>query len=219
MSTYRALLVEDDPVSAEFLAQLLRSLGLEVVQAARVEEARALLANRAGGFTLALVDQNIAGERGETLLQAPGRPPMLAISAELPDSEDLRLRAAGFAACLRKPLDAVALARALRGMGLVIPVWDERRGLEVAAGDPAILAGLRGLLRRDLPQRRSTLLNALECADQATARTELHTLLGSCRLTGAVRLELAVQSLASALDEGDWRVAWQELEAAMEACG
>ncbi|MCG6116585.1 MAG: response regulator [Aquimonas sp.] len=213
----RVLLVEDDPVSADFLAQLLRGFGLEVALAMDVDEAKALLASPAGAFTLALVDQNLAGGSGELLLDSPNRPPMLAISAEMSADERERLCTAGFVACLRKPLDGVRLASALRSLGLVPPDFDELRGLEVAAGDPVVLAGLRELLRGDLPQRHFALQSALARHDTAAARAELHTLLGSCRLTGALRLERAVEALIAALQTDDRAQAWDELEAAIHA--
>lgn len=217
MSRHSVLLVEDDPVSAHYLEHLLQALALAVTRVASLAEAEALLGASPARFALAVVDQNLAGDRGDRLPAVAPRVPMLAISAELSAAESARLLRAGFVACLRKPLDAASLSSALASAGLQVPLWDDERGLSVAAGDPGVLEGLRALLRRELPLRRAALHSALLREDIDAARRELHTLLGGCRLTGAVRLEHAAQALTAALDGKEWQAAWQTLDEAMQA--
>ncbi|HEU0152419.1 MAG TPA: response regulator [Arenimonas sp.] len=110
----RLLLVEDDAVTAAFLAQALAPLRLQLVLAGDLAQARARVDGREA---LWLFDARLPDGRGDGLLaelRARGYTvPALALTAEDDPAALAGLRAAGFAAVLAKPITAAALRRAL----------------------------------------------------------------------------------------------------------
>lgn len=114
----RLLLLEDDPVSAAFLASALEALPARVDVAASLAEAR----RRADGCDLWLFDAHLPDGDGASLLaelRACGlRTPALAHAAETRREPLDALIAAGFDEVLLKPLSVAALqAGARRALG------------------------------------------------------------------------------------------------------
>ena len=205
----RLLLVEDDPVNAACLAGAAAALPAHVVQAACLAEAEA--ACRAGSFDLFLFDANLPDGRGEDLLRALREAGIgtvaLAHTADLDPDQHARLRAAGFAEVLRKPLPVATLHAALRrALPTPIPAppcWDDAAALAALGGQPAHVQALRAMFLAELPGQRLRIAEGLTTGDLAVVRGELHRLVASCGFVGAARLGDAVRGLqADPLDPG-----------------
>lgn len=216
----RLLLVEDDPVNAAFLAGAAAALPADVVQAACLAEAEA--ACRAGAFDLFLFDANLPDGRGEDLLRALRGAGIatvaLAHTADLTPDQHARLRAAGFAEVLHKPLPVAALHAALRrtlpANAAARPCWDDAAALAALGGQPAHVQALRAMFLAELPGQRLRIAEGITSGDLAMVRGELHRLVASCGFVGAARLGDAVRALQAApLDP----VALQAFNAAIDA--
>lgn len=210
MTRPRVLLLEDEPVSAEFLRTALRELPLDLVHAVTLAQARRALAE---GFDLALLDLNLPDGSGAELLDALGPCPALALSAECDATRGAELRALGFAAAIGKPVSAATLrATVARHLGLTdpgseafqhAPIWDEAAALAACGDQGDIVASLRDLMRKDLPDQLARIGSALDRADSAAAIAELHRLRAACGFCGAAALNTAAAALASTLRAGE----------------
>lgn len=212
----RILLLEDDPVSAAFLAEAIAALPARVEHAASLAEARAL----GGDQSLWLFDANLPDGTGASLLaewRARGlRTPALAHTAEARREELDALIDAGFAEVLLKPLTIAQLQGAIRRMlGLnpsqdargsagidaprcgKSPVWDDAAALRALNGQRAHVEAMRGLFLQELPQTVARVVDAF-ARDDAALRAELHRLTAACGFVGAARLRAAVDALRDA---------------------
>lgn len=202
-SVSRLLLVEDDPIGAEWLLHTLRSWGLAVEHALDCSQAlaRADLAH----FDGLLLDQRLPDGEGGALLQAlrargaAGR--ALALSADLDEATERSLVVRGFDACLRKPVQPGTLLDHLRRLALSPPHWDEARALACANGRISIAQSLRSLMLAELPAQRAALALAGNEADVDPGPLDalLHRMLGSARLTGAAALAAHIDGARAAL--------------------
>ncbi|WP_176763990.1 response regulator transcription factor [Aquimonas voraii] len=199
----RLLLLEDDPVGAEWLRHLLAGWGYAVQHAADCRQALALV--EACDFDGLLLDQRLPDGSGATLLaelRARGlRAPALALSADDAATRWPDAAAADFVARLRKPIAADALLCSLRALGLAPPVWDAERALAAANGHATIAGSLRRLMLAELPAQRASLKDAASAQppDVATLDALLHKLLGAARLTGAAALAAQIECARSLL--------------------
>jgi DNA-binding response OmpR family regulator len=101
----RILLVEDDESFAAAVVRYLRARGYEVQRVPSAEDARASLAGPSG-VSLVILDINLPGESGWSLLRGPeyvaaGRPPVVVMTATHVHSS--WLREFGVAGYLPKP--------------------------------------------------------------------------------------------------------------------
>lgn len=220
MDATRLLLVEDDAISAAFLAQALSALPARVDVAGNIAEAAVLAA--AATHSLWLVDAHLPDGNGLDCLRALRRlhaTPALALTAGAPREQLDALCAGGFLEVLLKPVSLALLQGTVRRLlgaevaptaaaeavasGGKLPVWEEERALAAIGGDPASLAKLRQLFLAELPAQREQ-LSAAQCAGDARAVAALvHKLRASCGFVGAARLAAAVEQLARApLDAG-----------------
>jgi CheY-like chemotaxis protein len=115
LSRIRVLYVEDNELVRTSSAELLRTLGLDLMEASSVDEAMALL--RAQRFEMLLTDVDLAGESGVALAIAASRETP-ALGVVFVTGYDLTLneterRALPRAIQLRKPFDPLALMDAL----------------------------------------------------------------------------------------------------------
>lgn len=215
----RLLLLEDDPVSAAFLATALEALPARVDVAASLAEAELL---RDAGHALWLFDANLPDGTGGALLarwRAQGlATPALAHTADPRPEERDALIAAGFADVLRKPLAVAqlqeAVRRALHGVetseaaehgarhgddgSATSPLWDDAAALRALNGNASIVAAMRGLFLGELPAVRMRIADAFANADADAVRAELHKLQASCGFVGAARVLAAVMALREA---------------------
>lgn len=230
----RLLLLEDDPVSAAFLATALEALPARVDIAATLAEAEPL---RDAGHALWLFDANLPDGTGSQLLarwRAHGlATPALAHTADPRPEERDALIGAGFAEVLRKPLGVAqlqaAVRQALQGSetaetmthgaprddddGAASPIWNDAVALRALNGNAALVETMRGLFHGELPAVRMRIADALARADADAVRAELHKLQASCGFVGASRVLAAVMALHDAPLS---REAFARLEAAVD---
>lgn len=217
----RLLLLEDDPVSAAFLATALEALPARVDVAGSLAEAEPLRDIR---HALWLFDANLPDGTGSELL-ARWRmhgltTPALAHTADARPEERDALIDAGFAEVLRKPLGVAALQAAVRQAlgadkkrgpkddgpprddddkdGATSPIWDDAVALRALNGNAALVETMRGLFLGELPALRMRIADALARADADAVRAELHKLQASCGFVGAARVLAAVMALRDA---------------------
>lgn len=198
------LLAEDDPVSASFLAEAIRTLPAMVTTVTTIAEAEA--ACRQHRFDLLLIDAHLPDGRGETLLQALRQQgihtPALAHTANADATVCDRLSAAGFLQVLSKPIPLAALHTALRqhlhDWPGASPAWDDATALLAVGGNPAHMHALRGLFLKELPLQQARIANCLQQGDTHGVMSELHKLTASCGFVGAGHVAQAVQALRAA---------------------
>lgn len=194
------LLVEDDPVSAEFVVAALS--GHRVTVAASCRQA---LAAPVSDFQLWLIDGQLPDGCGSELLAQLRRrapTPAVALTAELDDQRRQALREAGFLSCIGKPISAAELRSALQRWlpDSAAAVWDESMAERALGSRPQVIAQLRTLLLGDLPQQRDSIVEACRQGDEARLRRELHRLRAACGFCGAAELQGCLDSLAVAAE-------------------
>jgi DNA-binding response OmpR family regulator len=212
------LLLEDDPVSAEFMRMALAALPARVEHAASLAEARARVADRGGvPHALWLFDARLPDGAGAALLaelRAGGhRTPALAHTAEPRPEERAALLAAGFRDVLIKPLGVDALQAAVRRalgddttlVGEIdpspmdaqgaTPIWDDAVALRALNGNAAHVTAMRGLFLQELETTAMQVSAAVTAGDAATLGEALHRLRAACGFVGAARLAAAAEAL------------------------
>ncbi|TXH73608.1 MAG: response regulator [Lysobacteraceae bacterium] len=222
----RILLLEDDPVSAEFLRAALSLVATRVDMATTLAEARALA--RPLAHELWLFDANLPDGSGHGLLaelrDAGISTPALAHTASTHRDELDGLISAGFADVLVKPFEMAVLETAIRRVLRIadggtpdqhdpattpalpcakLPLWDDESALRALNGRPEHVAAMRVLFRGELPQVSARIAAASTHGDAAALRDELHRLRASCGFVGAARLGSAVATWQTAADSAD----------------
>jgi CheY-like chemotaxis protein len=216
----RILLLEDDPVSAAFLAAALEGLPAQVDVAGSLAEARILIT--AHTHDLWLFDANLPDGLGaELLAELRARGLRTAALAHTADNRREALDAlidAGFEEVLLKPLSVAQLQGAVRrfcGDASISdaqhlsrntatpscgkrPVWDDDAALRAFNGNRAHVDTMRDLFAQELPQVSARVSAALADRDAAALRNELHKLQASCGFVGAARLSAATRDLHDA---------------------
>jgi len=163
----RILLVEDDAVSQGFLRAALEAMPAQVDCAETAQQAQTLTAEAA--YALWLIDAHLPDASGAALLAALRerglRTPALAHTAEADPALHARLRAAGFATVLRKPIAVDALHAAVRGMLEGSDALDSRNtdGERMRGSDPPS--------RRSAASLQSSLHIAAQAEHDALAQT------------------------------------------------
>ena len=201
------LLVEDDPVSAAFLATAAEAFPATVVVAGTLADAEQACALQA--FDLLLIDANLPDGRGDDLLQRLRQrgihTPALAHTAEATAANCATLQACGFVEVLSKPMPVAsvhaALQRHLPTNASSPAIWDDATALAALGGNPGHVHALRALFLKELPGQHTRIREAAHHGDATAIRNELHKLSASCGFVGATRLAHAVQTLrANPLD-------------------
>lgn len=207
----RLLLVEDEPISLDFLAEALEGVPAQVDTASDIAAATWLARDRA--HALWLVDAHLPDGDGLDCLRALracADTPAIAVTATTSRPELDALCAGGFLEVMVKPVSvAQAQATVRRLLGLRAggvreprleakwPVWDEGRALSAIGGKPEALLRLRAMFLLELPELREQLRVAHGAADGATVAAVLHKLKASCGFVGALRLGRAVEALSA----------------------
>jgi len=197
----RVLIVDDDPISLRFLEAALHQLGCESVLAAG--STSALAAAAANRFDLLLLDRNLPDGSGSGLLallrQRGIASPAIATSAEISASAEAQLSAAGFAACVEKPVTLTRLQEVLRPwLGSSVPAaLDDHGALVAIGGDRAALQALRGMLAQELSDLQADMhANAIQTLPLLD---RLHRLRASCGFCGTPQLAEATIALEQVL--------------------
>lgn len=230
----RVLLVEDDAVTRTVFTEALERAGLQVdacasLHAARIAAARSMHA-------LWLIDAHLPDGDGCSLLaglrRAAPDTPAIAHTASRDAGLHARLRGAGFADVLVKPLPTAALVAAVAPR--VGPAhasthneapaqceharWDDAQALRALGGRRESLDALRGLFRQELPDMRMRCRHAVQAGDHAMLREALHRLQASAAFVGAAALMQCVHALRDAPDDSTLARFEHEVAALLE-CG
>jgi DNA-binding response OmpR family regulator len=216
------LLLEDDPVSAAFMAAAIEALPAQVDLAGTLSEARALATD--GIYDLWLFDAHLPDGSGAELLaelrRHELRTPALAHTADAQRDALDALIEAGFEEVLLKPLSMAELQGAVRRFCLgppaidadnapragtiavcsKLPIWDDEAALSAFNGQRTHVETMRELFAQELPQTAVQISAAFARNDSAALRRELHKLQASCGFVGAARLGGAARTLHSATD-------------------
>lgn len=219
----KLLVVDDDPVSRQFFAEVLTRAGNTVRCAGDGNTTFALAT--AETFDALLLDLHLPDDHGENVLrrlrdsvQAASRDAIaIATSAELTKTLRSDLLAAGFAEVLHKPVAAdklIALMVAIvpacaeclmvpasltNNRTIEPPMLDDERALSIT-GDATIVAALRSLLAAELVSLEVELQTAIENANGTVVRDRLHRLRASCGFCGASALAAAGDRLRAWFD-------------------
>lgn len=184
----RLLLVEDDPISAQFMRVALAALPADVELAA--DGAQALTAT--GTFDVWLIDANLPDGSGSVLLQhlraRHAQTPALAHTADASPGLRTALLQAGFVDVLVKPMGVQILQGAVRsalGTRAQDEDWDDAAALAALGGHREHAMLLRQLFLTELPTTRAACLASFERGDDAALRGHLHRLQASCGFAGA----------------------------------
>ena len=205
------LLVEDNPVNRELIQQQLEELGFTVESAGNGEEALAVW--QPGRFRAVLTDINMPVMDGYQLakaLRAQGvRLPILAVTATALASERERCRDAGITDLLLKPLNLLALSRALNAhLGAASGTGSTGAAqAPVSAEVPAPpVPPLPEKLRRTFVTSTRSDIDALRRADAAGDRQRLldrlHALKGVLMMVGERETGAACGGLEALLRDG-----------------
>lgn len=219
----RILLLEDDPVSAAFLAAAIEGLPAMADAAGTLAEARSMAAAQA--YDLWLFDANLPDGLGADLLaelRAKGqRTRALAHTADTRREALDTLIDAGFVEVLQKPMSVAQLQGAIRrfcgdassaeaahqnDMPMRCgkqPVWDDDAALRALNGKRDHVDTMRDLFAQELPKVSERITAALAKRDTAALRSELHRLQASCGFVGAARLGAATRDLQDAPDRAN----------------
>lgn len=214
----RILLVEDDPVSREFLAAAVQAVPAEVDSVDSLAAALSLAQSQ--DYALWLFDANLPDGNGAELLgrlrvRYPSTPALAHTATGDADVLDALL-GAGFLEVLVKPLPATAIQCSVRrALGLPhergssgaagtvvgkLPLWDDDAAALALNDNRAHITTLRGLFVDELPRLRAHIdLSALR-GDFDGVCAHLHKLRASCGFVGAARLGEAVIALQQRAD-------------------
>lgn len=206
----RLLLVEDDPISLDFLSEALAGVPAQVDAASDIASASWLARDRP--YALWLLDAHLPDGDGLACLRALrvlAPTPALAVTASTEREELDALCAGGFLEVLVKPVSvAQAQSTVRRLLGLrsggvreppadfKLPVWDGDRALAAIGGKTESLARLRRMFLDELPGLDAQVREACGAGDAVAARAVLHKLKAGCGFVGALRLGQAVESLS-----------------------
>ena len=206
----RLLLVEDDPISLEFLSEALEGVPAQVDVAEDIAAAAWLARDRP--HSLWLVDAHLPDGTGLDCLRALracADTPAIAVTATTARDELDALCAGGFLEVMIKPVSvAQAQATVRRLLGLraggvreplhepKLPAWDQVQALAAIGGKPEALARLRRLFLEELPGLREQWRSARAAGDATAVRAVLHKLKASCGFVGALRMGRAVDALS-----------------------
>lgn len=217
----RCLVVDDDPIAAAFLIELVSAQGLIVDSARSMQQADQCLARQR--FDILLVDRRLPDGDGvhwlhQVLDRSSDRqmPRCLLTSGDLIDAEELPSGVSQ----LRKPVDAERLVRWLAddpGPVAAIPgnpipgprtdwaamaLLDDTTALPRLGGNRGALQSLRAMLRHEL-EDSALWRRQLRAPTPAVAAIDaLHRLRAACALTGCARLGPLSENIEAGLRRG-----------------
>ena len=114
----RVLVVDDDASSREMVTAVLEHCGAHVLSAASAMEARSAL--ESSGYDVLLVDIAMPGEDGYAFIRSIRmnglQQPAAALTALAHETDRIRALESGFDVHIQKPVEPLALARAVAGL-------------------------------------------------------------------------------------------------------
>jgi CheY-like chemotaxis protein len=223
----RILLLEDNPISREFLHEALKPLGFAIDIAETL--AKALLLARQYQHGLFLCDVHLPdggpGEIFSSLGLIQKNAITIAITADVSPEAKEALIATGYQEVWGKPISMATLQNNITRLSLVkhahaspetpVEFWDEAAALKAVAGNRATLNVLREMFLSELPQHRKIITQAFDSNDAAGLKSECHKLLAACGFVGAAGLSHAVRQLSGSPNDSQKLIGFIQ---ALESC-
>ena len=211
------LLVDDNPINLKLASELIRLWGHEVREAEHAEQAFEIYQGEK--FDLVILDIQMPDIDGISLLQMMREfnptddTPIVALTANVLNSEASRLLEIGFDYFLGKPIDEAQFRALLDGQPVRrslaeedLPYSTEQdcsldyiRSLRLSAGNEDLLKQILAILQRDIPQQRQQLADAFADGDYARLGTLAHKLQGVTCYVSLPRLRRSVVTLQQQL--------------------
>jgi CheY-like chemotaxis protein len=215
----RILLVEDNEVNREVIAEMLRRLGHLVATAVDGESALAILA--AEPFDLVFMDVQLPGidglEATRRFRASGGTTQVIALTAHSTRADADRCLAAGMSSVLVKPVDATKLAQAI---GDAPPPEQEDAAslLDVVGGNVELFTRVRDVFAKQTPELLAAMRAAVAAGDRDALARHAHKLRGSLsnfpRTSGA-SLAAGVEAAAREGELAELDAMVDDLEAAV----
>ncbi|HYI09135.1 MAG TPA: ATP-binding protein [Thermoanaerobaculia bacterium] len=175
-ATLRVLVVDDNEVNREVVAEMLRRLGHEATLADDGETALARLEQ--GGYDAVFMDVQLPGIDGLEVtrrVRAWSRTtPIIGLTAHASQQDRDRCIAAGMNAVLTKPVIAQQLEAALSAS-----IRRDDTLAEIAGSNPALLARVRDAFSRQTPELLTGIREAIAANDPDALARHAHKLKGS----------------------------------------
>lgn len=208
------LVVDDDPIAASYLMELLRSRRLAADRVSCLNEAETRLA--AGRYDRLIVDRRLPDGDGLAWLQQrvfPNSPRMLLTSGDPIADADLP----SGVAFIRKPIAHEALLRWLQAETFVLagaeqaiphaprsePLLCDVQALARLGGRMESLQSLRQMFLSELTSAGSWPAHLNEASSLARSLQQLHRMNAACALTGCLRLGRIGAELEARLRAGE----------------
>lgn len=183
----RVLVVDDNEVNRDVVAEMIRRLGHDVTLASDGRSALALLDERS--FDTIFMDVQLPDIDGIEVTRAIRarhvQVPIVALTAHTASEDRDRCLAAGMTSVLTKPVSASQLASAIEEK----PARDIIA--ELTAGNPALLDRVRAAFSRQTPEVVASIHIALASQDQPALVQAAHKLKGSLSYFEGPALQLA----------------------------
>lgn len=222
----RILLLEDNPISREFLHEALLPLGMRVDVADTLANSVAFARDHA--YALLLCDVHVPDggpiEIFQALDQWQSGTKIVAITAEIHQSIVRELMDIGYMEVWGKPISMQTLQdNILRLLGMknadsleAIPhteLWDEVAALRAVGNNQATLTALRNMFLAELPQQTKIIRDAFAGKHITELKAECHKLLAGCGFVGASGLMEAIRRLSEKPDDHEhFKHAMQQAE-------
>lgn len=194
------LLLEDDLISREFMAEALRELPIQLHTGSCFKDIRALSLQQ--HFALVICDLNLAdGNLLENYSHLPSGIPVLATSADLSPDTKQSLAAIGFVHILAKPM---RIAELVHAVSQLLPelhheseraLWDHEKAERTLGHNPTALANLKLMFAAELEAMQTQIVHAFNAGQHHVIQQQLHKLKASCGFLGAERLLQASHAL------------------------
>ena len=232
------LLVDDNPISLKLASELIRLWGHKVHDTENAEQALEIYQREK--FDLVILDIQMPDIDGIRLLQMMREynpaddTPIVALTANVLNSEASRLLELGFDYFLGKPIDEIQFRTLLDGRLVRRSVEEEdqpyssledctldyNRSLRLSAGNEDLLKQILAILQLDIPQQRQQLADAFADEDYARLGTLAHKLQGVTCYVSLPRLRRSVVALQQQLANeatGSLRRLEEEMDRELEA--
>jgi CheY-like chemotaxis protein/HPt (histidine-containing phosphotransfer) domain-containing protein len=211
----KILLLEDNPISREFLHEALKPLGFAIDTAETLAMALALAHQHPYGIFLCDVHlpDGGPGDIFSTLKALQKNTIIIAVTADVSTLASAALSEIGYQEVWGKPITMTTLQNnvaRLLGENHVIDdsprpseMWNEAAALRAVGGNMATLKALKEMFLSDLPRQQKIIAQAFDANDNASLKAECHRLLAACGFVGAAGLGHAVKQLSEAPDDSE----------------